>query len=131
MSFFTSNHHHVLPEGVRNPAILFHYNLAKSKQLYPENAYLMINEKEFFAASPAPCQLPPGADVPLFPSGRNVPFGHIATSAKGASLFVPVPIGLHAARRDWNETSPPKFSASRRGHSNNARGAQEFVVSAA
>src|SRR6516165_2468203 len=41
---------------------------------------------------PGLCQLPPAADITAVPTlGRNVPFGHIATSAKGVSLFVPVP----------------------------------------
>jgi hypothetical protein len=40
----------ILPQGVKNPAILLHYNAAKS-QLYPADAYALSNEKEFFAVT--------------------------------------------------------------------------------
>src|SRR6516164_944638 len=33
--------------------------------------------------------------------------GNFRDLRKTTSLIVPVPIGLCAARRDWNETSPP------------------------
>jgi hypothetical protein len=42
-------HHNMMPQGVKNPEVLLHYDLAKSKQLYPADAYLMTNQKEFFA----------------------------------------------------------------------------------
>ena len=40
-----------LPEGYRNSGILLHYKNAKDKELYPAGAYLMINEREFFAVT--------------------------------------------------------------------------------
>ena len=42
-------HAHVMPRGVKNPSILFFYSNAQSKKLYPDDAYLMTNDKEFFA----------------------------------------------------------------------------------
>lgn len=44
-------HANILPQGFKNPAVLFHYDLAKSKDLYPAAAYLLTNEKEFFAVT--------------------------------------------------------------------------------
>jgi hypothetical protein len=44
-------HEHLMPAGVKNPNVLFHYNFAKNGQLYPDDAYLMANEKEFFAVT--------------------------------------------------------------------------------
>jgi hypothetical protein len=44
-------HNRLMPQGFQNPGILVHYNLAKSKQLYPADAYLMIDQKEFFAVT--------------------------------------------------------------------------------
>jgi hypothetical protein len=44
-------HAKIMPQGVENPAVLFHYNFAKSEKLYPDDAYLMTNEKEFFAVT--------------------------------------------------------------------------------
>jgi hypothetical protein len=41
----------VLPQGYENPGILPHYKRAKDKQTYPANAYLMTNEREFFAVT--------------------------------------------------------------------------------
>jgi hypothetical protein len=42
-------HAQILPEGTKNQSILFYY--AKAKGLYPEEAYLMTNEREFFAVT--------------------------------------------------------------------------------
>jgi hypothetical protein len=44
-------HNKMMPQGVKNPAVLLHYNLAKSDQLYPAEAYLLTNEREFFAVT--------------------------------------------------------------------------------
>jgi len=44
-------HAHVLPQGAKNPTLLLHYNAAKSQQLYPADAYLLSNEREFFAVT--------------------------------------------------------------------------------
>src|SRR5450759_3410046 len=44
-------HAEIMPQGVKNRSILFYYDQAKSKQLYPADAYLMTNEKEFFAVT--------------------------------------------------------------------------------
>ncbi len=44
-------HAQIMPQGFQNEGILFHYNLAKSKHLYPEDKYLMKNEREFFAVT--------------------------------------------------------------------------------
>jgi len=44
-------HANVLPQGFKNPGILFYYNGAKDGGLYPAGAYLMTNEKEFFAVT--------------------------------------------------------------------------------
>jgi hypothetical protein len=48
---FHAYHAEIMPQGVKNPAIKFYYDQAKSKQLYPADAYLMTNEKEFFAVT--------------------------------------------------------------------------------
>jgi hypothetical protein len=44
-------HNRVVPRGFKNAGILLHYNRAKDGQLYPADAYLMINEREFFAVT--------------------------------------------------------------------------------
>jgi len=44
-------HAKILPEGFSNPWILYYYKEAKSKEFYPADAYLMTNEKEFFAVT--------------------------------------------------------------------------------
>jgi hypothetical protein len=44
-------HNVVMPQGFKNPGILLHYGLAKSGQLYPANAYLLTNAREFFAVT--------------------------------------------------------------------------------
>jgi hypothetical protein len=44
-------HDRIMPQGFRNSGILLHYNLAKSGQLYPGDAYLLTNEREFFAVT--------------------------------------------------------------------------------
>jgi hypothetical protein len=48
---FHAYHAEIMPQGVKNSSILFYYDQAKSKQLYPADAYLMTNEKEFFAVT--------------------------------------------------------------------------------
>ena len=42
-------HAQILPEGFKNRAILYYYEEAKGH--YPEEAYLMTNEREFFAVT--------------------------------------------------------------------------------
>jgi hypothetical protein len=44
-------HAQILPQGFQNEGVLFHYNLAKTNKLYPEDKYLMKNEREFFAVT--------------------------------------------------------------------------------
>jgi hypothetical protein len=44
-------HNRIVPRGFKNAGILLHYNRAKDGQLYPAEAYLMTNEKEFFAVT--------------------------------------------------------------------------------
>jgi len=44
-------HAHIMPQGFEDRGIQFYYNVATSNQLYPANAYLMTNEKEFFAVT--------------------------------------------------------------------------------
>jgi len=44
-------HHNMMPRGFRNSSILFYYNQAQSKKLYPADAYVMTNEMEFFAVT--------------------------------------------------------------------------------
>jgi hypothetical protein len=44
-------HNRAMPQGYKNPGILLHYNRAKEGQLYPAEAYLMTNEREFFAVT--------------------------------------------------------------------------------
>jgi hypothetical protein len=44
-------HDQIMPRAFENQGILFHYNAAKSKRLYPAEAYLMTNHKEFFAVT--------------------------------------------------------------------------------
>jgi hypothetical protein len=42
-------HAKLLPNGYRNEGILTQYNLAKSKKIYPDDSYVLKNEREFFA----------------------------------------------------------------------------------
>ena len=44
-------HAQIMPQGFQNEGVLFHYNLAKTNKLYPEDKYLMKNEREFFAVT--------------------------------------------------------------------------------
>jgi len=44
-------HAKVLPAGFKNPSILVYYKEAKDRALYPADAYLMTNEREFFAVT--------------------------------------------------------------------------------
>ena len=44
-------HAHMMPRGVQNPGILLYYKAAKNQHLYPDDAYLLTNEKEFFAVT--------------------------------------------------------------------------------
>lgn len=44
-------HNRMLPRGFKNVGILLHYNHAKDGQLFPAEAYLMTNEREFFAVT--------------------------------------------------------------------------------
>jgi hypothetical protein len=44
-------HANIMPQGIKNPGVLLHYNLAKSGNIYPPEAYLLTNEKEFFAVT--------------------------------------------------------------------------------
>lgn len=44
-------HDQALPDGNDNKGVLFYYSNAKSKQLYAADAYLMRNQKEFFAVT--------------------------------------------------------------------------------
>jgi hypothetical protein len=65
---FHAYHAKIMPHGVKNPSILYYYNQAKSKQLYPADAYLMTNEREFFAVT-ASVLLSGKADDGATPSG--------------------------------------------------------------
>jgi hypothetical protein len=47
--FLHAYHAKMLPEGFKNPTVLLHYNAAKA--LYPSDAYLVTNEREFFAVT--------------------------------------------------------------------------------
>jgi hypothetical protein len=44
-------HAQILPQGFQNEGVLFHYNLAKTNKSYPEDKYVMKNEREFFAVT--------------------------------------------------------------------------------
>jgi hypothetical protein len=44
-------HNRIMPRGFKNASILLHYNRARDGQLYPAEAYLMTNEREFFAVT--------------------------------------------------------------------------------
>jgi hypothetical protein len=44
-------HAQIMPQGFQNEGVLFHFNQAKSKQLYPADKYLMKNQQEFFAVT--------------------------------------------------------------------------------
>jgi hypothetical protein len=44
-------HANIVPRGVRNAAIKSYYDAAKSGKLYPADAYLLTNEREFFAVT--------------------------------------------------------------------------------
>jgi hypothetical protein len=48
---FHAYHAQIMPRGERNPSIKFYYLQASNKKLYPADAYLMTNEKEFFAVT--------------------------------------------------------------------------------
>jgi hypothetical protein len=47
--FLHAYHAKMLPEGFKNPTVLLHYNAAKA--IYPSDAYLVTNEREFFAVT--------------------------------------------------------------------------------
>jgi hypothetical protein len=42
-------HNNAMPKGIQNPDILDYYNRAKGVNLYPSDAYLLTNQKEYFA----------------------------------------------------------------------------------
>jgi hypothetical protein len=44
-------HARLMPNGFENEGVLTHYNLAKTKQLYPAESYVLTNQKEFFAVT--------------------------------------------------------------------------------
>jgi hypothetical protein len=44
-------HAYILPGGIKNPDVLFHYNRAMNSHLYPANEYVLKNAKEFFAVT--------------------------------------------------------------------------------
>ena len=44
-------HRHMMAHGFSNPSILFYFKDAKGKTFYPSDAYLLTNEKEFFAVT--------------------------------------------------------------------------------
>jgi hypothetical protein len=44
-------HNSMMPQGFENSALLHYYDLAKSKQLFPAEEYLMTNQREFFAVT--------------------------------------------------------------------------------
>jgi hypothetical protein len=49
--FLHAFHAQIMPQGFQNEGVLFHFNQAKGKQLYPADKYLMKNEREFFAVT--------------------------------------------------------------------------------
>jgi hypothetical protein len=49
--FLHAYHADVIPEGFQNPDIIFYHKRAKSGNLYPPDAYLLTNEKEFFSVT--------------------------------------------------------------------------------
>jgi hypothetical protein len=69
-------HAHMMPQGVQNPAILLYYTAAKSQHVYPDNAYLLTNEKEFFAVT---------ASVFLY--GKDGPFTRPSLKEKQPDYF--------------------------------------------
>jgi len=44
-------HARMMPAGVRDAKVQGYYDLAKSQQLYPDDAYVVTNEREFFAVT--------------------------------------------------------------------------------
>jgi hypothetical protein len=44
-------HHHMMPKGTQNPEVLLYYNHAKGENLYSADAYLLTNEREYFAVT--------------------------------------------------------------------------------
>jgi hypothetical protein len=44
-------HARMLPRGYDNQAIVFFYNAAKKKDLFPPDEYFLANEREFFAVT--------------------------------------------------------------------------------
>ena len=71
-------HAHILPEGVKNPAVLHYYNLAKSEQLYLADAYLLTNEREFFAVT---------ASVFLYGKDDKEPFTRLSLKQKQPDYY--------------------------------------------
>jgi hypothetical protein len=69
-------HNKMMPQGVINPAVLLHYNLAKS--LYPAEAYLLTNEREFFAVT---------ASVFLYGKDGKEPFARANLKQKQPDYF--------------------------------------------
>jgi hypothetical protein len=94
-------HQHILPEGFNDPAVLHHYNLAKGNQLYPANAYLMTNEKEFFAVT---------ASVFLYGKAAQEPFTRAALKQKQPEYYNHL-VWLFAFDPDRTPTASPVASA--------------------
>jgi hypothetical protein len=49
--FMHTLHSAYLPQGVKNPDVLLYYGRAKTSKLYPADAYVLKNPKEFFAVT--------------------------------------------------------------------------------
>ncbi|WP_159011380.1 hypothetical protein [Bradyrhizobium sp. S69] len=71
-------HNRLMPQGFQNPGILVHYNLAKSKQFYPADAYVMTDQKEFFAVT---------ASVFLYGKDDKEPFTREKLKAKQPDYY--------------------------------------------
>jgi hypothetical protein len=71
-------HNKMMPKGFNNTALLHHYNFAKGGNLYPDDAYLMTNEREFFAVT---------ASVFLYGKDDKEPFTRAKLKEKQPDYF--------------------------------------------
>lgn len=71
-------HNKMMPKGFSNSALLHHYNFAKGENLYPDDAYLMTNENEFFAVT---------ASVFLYGKDDKEPFTRAKLKEKQPDYF--------------------------------------------
>jgi hypothetical protein len=94
-------HDQIMPQGFANQGVLFHYNLVKSKQLYPAEAYLLTNHMEFFAVTAA---------VFLYGKDAKEPFTRANLKEKQPDYFKYL-VGLFGFDPDRAPSATPVASA--------------------